>query len=564
LNNLLKFGLLSIKLTANLFFSIVFCLSLLSTSNFACKKSVSRIVLTQDSTLYSNYDFTSKHLDSHLISEFFTNHCDLQIIEIELLSFYKRRNFQLAWYSEHGLSESVQTFVGLLSEYNSIFNDTSFYLERIEEILDTMSLDSNYLTNNNERIFQLELILTSSFFKYAKKAYGGIDKDPKDLEWFIPRKKKDFNLILDAISTGRKDYNQFEPVNIYYKSLKLRLIELHRNEKYLDSLRVNLSKIENSPYLVSSSLNLAWFEFLKIENDLEKLNCISLQDHIYLGIKNYQLRHGLKPTGKIDSITFTLTQNPTRYFMEKMMINLERLRWLSDTMPNEFILVNIPDFKMYVFDSSKLKWSSDVVVGKTIHQTNIFTGNLKHIVFSPYWVVPVSIANKELLPRLKKDRNYLNKNSMELLSEGQLISSSKINWNKFKSHIPYTIRQKPGKLNALGRVKFLFPNSFSIYLHDSPAKTLFSENRRDFSHGCIRVSEPIKLAQYLLRNNHDYNVQTINELTSKSTETWVNLSPTIPVLIIYLTTWVDSKGILNFRDDIYNHDLKLKYEIFAK
>ncbi len=561
---LLKFISQIIKRSFNLFFPILLCLTLFSPFHFACKKSNSKDLLTQDSTIYSKFDFTSKHLDSHYIREFFNNHCNFQIIESELLSFYRRRDFQLAWYTDDGISESVQTFFDILREYNSLFNDTSFNIEKIEVILDSARLDSNYLIKNNERIPQLELTLTSSFFIYAKKAYGGIDKDPKDLEWFIPRKKKDFNLLLNAVSTGRKDFNQFEPVNVYYKSLKFKLAELHRKEKELDSLRFNLIIIDNIPCPEMIKADMVWFEFLKIENDLEKLNCINLNDHIFLGIKNYQLRHGLKPTGNIDSITFKLTQNPTQYYMEKMMVNLERLRWLSDTMPNEFILVNIPDFKMHVFDSSKLKWSCAVVVGKTIHQTSIFTGNLKHIVFSPYWSVPVSIANKEFLPKLKLDRQYLNKNDMELLSNGKVISSSRIRWNQYKTHMPFTIRQKPGKLNALGKVKFLFPNSYSIYLHDTPAKALFSENRRDFSHGCIRVSEPLKLAQYLLRNDRKYNAQTILGLTSKSNETWVNLAPTIPVLILYLTTWVDSKGILNFRNDLYMHDQKLKNEIFIK
>lgn len=197
-----------------------------------------------------------------------------------------------------------------------------------------------------------------------------------------------------------------------------------------------------------------------------------------------------------------------------------------------------------VYSGDSLAWSCPVVVGKDANRTAVFQADMRYIVFSPYWNVPASILQKEILPAIARNPDYLRQNDMEWHGKG--------------------IRQRPGPENALGRVKFLFPNSFSMYLHDTPAKTLFSQEKRAFSHGCIRVSEPRRLAMHLLRNDTAWTAQRIDEAMSAGVERHVRLGRPVPVSIIYLTAWVDDSGRIQFRDDIYQKDERLMEMIFSK
>ncbi|MEO6001067.1 MAG: L,D-transpeptidase family protein [Chitinophagaceae bacterium] len=223
---------------------------------------------------------------------------------------------------------------------------------------------------------------------------------------------------------------------------------------------------------------------------------------------------------------------------------MERSRWIPDEMKGEYLAVNIPEFRLHAYSSDSLLWSMNVVVGRAINKTVIFSGNLKYVVFSPYWNVPLSILKKEILPGIRKNKNYLESHHME--------------WNG------NSVRQKPGPWNSLGQVKFLFPNSFSIYLHDTPSKSLFEDDKRDFSHGCIRVADPKKLALFLLKKDSSWNETNVTNAMNSGKEKYVTLKQSIPVFIAYFTVWVDHQGKLNFRDDIYGRDKALAEMVVAK
>jgi murein L,D-transpeptidase YcbB/YkuD len=191
---------------------------------------------------------------------------------------------------------------------------------------------------------------------------------------------------------------------------------------------------------------------------------------------------------------------------------------------------------------------------------------MKYVVFSPYWNVPPGILGSEVLPGIKRSTSYLARHNMEVAGgSGNVISPSSINWSKYTArNFPYIIRQKPGGANSLGKVKFLFPNEYNIYLHDTPSKGLFTETKRSFSHGCIRVSEPRKLAIYLLRNDSSWTEKRIDAAMNSAKEQYVTLKYKLPVFIGYFTAWVSSSGQLNFRDDVYGHDAKLAGLLFGK
>jgi L,D-transpeptidase YcbB len=240
---------------------------------------------------------------------------------------------------------------------------------------------------------------------------------------------------------------------------------------------------------------------------------------------------------------------PARQRLEQIMMNLERMRWMPTEPSGNLIIVNIPEFKLHMYEGKQKAFEMVVVVGKVGHNTMMFNGDLNQVVFSPHWNVPPSIVKNEILPAMERNPNYLAAQNMEQTgTEGGLP----------------VIRQKPGSKNALGKVKFLFPNSFNIYFHDTPSKSLFERDKRAFSHGCIRLAEPEKMANYLLRNEGDWTAQKINAAMNSGSEKFVKLKESVPVVITYYTSWVDDLGRLNFRDDVYGHDKKLAEKMFAQ
>ena len=266
-------------------------------------------------------------------------------------------------------------------------------------------------------------------------------------------------------------------------------------------------------------------------------------------IKLMQKSFGLNGDGVINYALIKVLNVSVKDRIAQLLINLERMRWVPKQPEENLIIVNIPEYSLHVFEREKKLFSMNVVVGKAAHSTVIFSNELKYVVFSPYWNVPPSIVRNEILPAIRRKPAYLANMNMEQTG--------------YSGGLP-VIRQKPGGANALGRVKFIFPNSYNIYFHDTPAKSLFREENRAFSHGCIRLAEPEKMAAYLLRNQPEWTTQKINEAMSASIEKWVILKDPIPVFIAYFTAWVDSEGLLNFRDDIYGHDKILAKHLFEQ
>lgn len=254
-------------------------------------------------------------------------------------------------------------------------------------------------------------------------------------------------------------------------------------------------------------------------------------------VRSFQLRHGLEDNGQISPAFLKALNVSINIRIQQIAVNMERV--LRDTIhvTGKRIIVNIPEYKLYVYEDSREVLSMDIVVGKTTNPTVLFSDTLEHIVFSPYWNVPASIVKNEILPVI--NTGYLKKHNMEITSKVDGLP---------------VIRQKPGSQNALGNVKFLFPNKYDIYFHDTPSKSLFAKQKRAFSHGCIRLSRPFELSKYVLKDQSEWTDEKIRAAMNAGKEKRVNLAEKIPVSIIYYTSWVDQWGQVNFRDDIYGHD----------
>jgi murein L,D-transpeptidase YcbB/YkuD len=267
-------------------------------------------------------------------------------------------------------------------------------------------------------------------------------------------------------------------------------------------------------------------------------------------VKHFQKRFGLPETGLIGSGTLKELNVKPADRVQQLLVNMERTRWiLPDTMRSDNILVNIPEYKVHIYENGEESFNMNCVVGTAANSTVIFSGNLKYIVFNPYWNVPQSIVIKEIMPGMKRNPNYIASHNMEITG--------------YSGKIPI-VRQKGGASNSLGLVKFLFPNNYNIYLHDTPNKELFSLSSRSFSHGCIRLSEPAKMAAFLLRKDTAWTMDSVKHSMNGGKEKWITINPTVPVTIGYFTAWVGKEGELNFRNDIYGHDKKMAEKLFLK
>lgn len=272
-------------------------------------------------------------------------------------------------------------------------------------------------------------------------------------------------------------------------------------------------------------------------------------------VRRFQARHGLEVDGLVGKATLRALNVPVEQRIDQIRVNLERMRWRLDGKADDRILVNIAGFRMTVIRDGKVLLSKKVIVGDTEDQTPRFRTELRHIVFNPTWTVPHSIASEELLLDIKNDLGFLARGKYELFDrDGNLVAASTVDWNAINvNNFPFTIVQQPGPANQLGQVKFMIPNEYSVCMHDTPSRHLFAAAARGFSHGCIRVHEPLALAELLLRDQGWTRPQIDAEIESGRTRT-IALEEPLPVVVLYRSAEVSEQGVMHFYDDIYERD----------
>jgi murein L,D-transpeptidase YcbB/YkuD len=479
------------------------------------------------------------------MEKFIVTHALNDSLANRMRSFYNSRNYEYGWFFRDGIADYASTFLEMQNDYISYSGDSTLYNPQLSRLFDSASSTNHTFNASDSNVLKTELMLSSQFFRYARRAYQGSNQlDAKELEWFIPRKKIDVVALLDSLIQNKgKNVEQYEPVNRQYNLLKNFLLKYYTIKKNGEWQKIDPEK--KSYKIGDSSASIALIKKrLLLEDDLTQNDTTPVFDTaMQKAVKNFQHRYGLKEDGVADASVINEMNMPVDTFIHKILLNMERIRWVPARPTTDYLLINIPEFRLHVFENGNYQWSMNVVVGSTVHNTVIFNGALKYIVFSPYWNVPPSILKNEILPGIRRNKNYLAAHNME--------------WNG------NAVRQKPGPRNSLGLVKFLFPNSYNIYLHDTPSKSLFNENKRAFSHGCIRLGEPKKLAQFLLRNNKNWDSAKIVKAMNAGKEQYVTLQEPVPVFIGYFTAWVDRDGKLNFRDDLYGHDKKMSDRLFA-
>jgi murein L,D-transpeptidase YcbB/YkuD len=287
------------------------------------------------------------------------------------------------------------------------------------------------------------------------------------------------------------------------------------------------------------------------------------------GVKRFQQRHGLLPDGRVGEQTLKQLNTPLSFRVRQLQLTLERWRWLPVEYPEPPVVVNIPEFRLRTYDDvGRSALAMNVIVGKAIrHETPVFEKEMRFVVFRPYWNVPASIQRSELVPAIQRDRNYVASQNYEIVTQdGRVVTAGAVSSDVLEKLRAgkLAIRQKPGPNNALGLIKFMFPNEYHVYLHSTPSQQLFTRARRDFSHGCIRVEMPTELAAWVLRDQPEWNLERIRAaMQSGKDNLQLNLTKPIPVLILYGTAVVDEQGTVHFFDDLYGHDAALE-KVLAK
>jgi murein L,D-transpeptidase YcbB/YkuD len=504
----------------------------------------------RDYSITTANSYSDLFLDSLAMEQFITSKKLNDSLSRRMRSFYNTRNYQFAWFTSSGLTEQALAFWNLHDYVTTYDDDTSLRDKNLQKRMDALVAEDKISPRASDKTYiNTELTLTQHFIEYVLNNYQKGYVKRKEMERFIPRKKEDPLELADSLLNKKhKDDKYFEDVNQPYKLLKVELGKYYNIVKQggwpqVPAIKKSLKPGVSDPVIPVIKQRLKISGDLAINDSSQRFN-----DTLETAIRAYQQRFGYKPTGIITPELVKDMNVPAVNRLEQILMNMGRMRWMPEASSGQLILVNIPEFVLHVYEGKKKAFDMDVVVGKEGHNTMMFSGDLNQIVFSPYWNVPPSIVKKEILPKLASNPGYLESQNMEQVgTEGGLPK----------------IRQRPGEKNSLGRVKFLFPNSFNIYFHDTPAKTLFEKDKRAFSHGCIRLSEPEKMANYLLRNNPEWTPEKINDAMYSGNEQFVKLKQAVPVIITYYTAWVDDSGRLNFRDDIYTHDRTLATRMFA-
>jgi murein L,D-transpeptidase YcbB/YkuD len=275
-------------------------------------------------------------------------------------------------------------------------------------------------------------------------------------------------------------------------------------------------------------------------------------------VESFQSHHGLPLSGRLDGATMTAMNVPLAERVRRVRINLERWRWMPDDLGDRHIIVNIPEFHLKAIERSREVLDIRAIVGRKGDETPVLSKEMTSVVFSPYWNIPETIATDETLPEITKDPLFLEKNNIEIVRVGagspDVVDPATIDWDDTETLKDLSFRQRPGEGNALGLVKFLFPNPQNVYVHDTPGDHLFRRIGRSFSHGCVRIEQPIALAQYVLRDQRQWTPEAIQAAMNAGAETHVKITTPIPIHLTYFTAWMDASGGLNFRDDVYGYD----------
>lgn len=563
-------------------------------------------------------NISAKHQNEEVLKSFLNKNYSPFLIDKKILKeYYQLNDFKAFWTNETGVKEIALSFVEKVKNDPVLKPkiDTNLKLVQVIEAL-------NSVNDSLENKLKVEFMLTELFDKYSNYLQKGtinwkvfkdrlaeiekntevngqwdryeINKDSKkilksaidendisvalkELDTNYPNVEKLTNVIADLekiVANG--DYIKVPPfkslrlgdVSPDVKFLRQRLMQSGDLTKTCENSVNATNVITNN--ISADSQNQSSTEQNNSQTSYTPTSCEEVFDEdLKNAVISFQKTHGLFADGIVGLQSQKFLNTSAKEKISQIRLNIERMRWLPRDFGEQYLIINIPDYRLKMIENDNIKLNMAVVVGETKHPTPIFSDNMSYIVLNPKWNIPENIAKKEILPKLMKDPNYLASKGIDIYQgwhpESEKIGTTEVIDTMILQDIEavpnFRFTQGPGEENPLGKMKFMFPNKHAVYLHDTPAKSLFNNARRAYSHGCIRLSKPDLLLSTIANDNKNINLDKVSEILKQPNEKSIGLNKKIPVHIIYLTSWVDEEGKIQFREDIYNYD-KMQKELF--
>ena len=482
---------------------------------------------------------------------------EFEIASGELLArVYEGRNFTPAWSGTGRIDELAQLIEATAADG---LDPADYYLGEIRRVRAMLANGRRFDTAERAAI---DIGLTDSLIRLGyHQRFGKVNPNDLDPEWNFTRELRNGDTALVI-----QEALESESLTAYVESLFPRA-ELYRQlQRSLAAYR-ELAAAGGWP-VVPSGPTLrpgdrdgrleVLARRLAVTSDLPAGSVVDTQVYgglLETAVRNFQARHGLFMDGIVGPATVRALNVTVEQRIDQIRVNLERARWVLDDLEDDFVIVNIAGFRVYLYRGRKEIWSARAVVGKTYRKTPVFRSTMQYLVFNPDWTVPYSIATSDILPAVQRDPGYLAAGNFIVKDrDGDVVDPAAIDWSALRAgNFPYTLVQRPGRNNALGEIKFMFPNEHAVYLHDTPGKGLFDRAARTFSSGCVRVEYPFEFAELLLEAN-GMDAAAIEKLRSGRQTRSVFLEQPIPVLLLYWTAEVGQDGRIHFYEDIYERD----------
>jgi len=528
-------------------------------------------------------------------------------------NYYKIFDNQLIWSDKNGIKDISITLLETIKN-DPVLKPNIKIAFNFDEILEQLSNLENSNNSNTENMLKIDLMLTRIYDKYMNYLSKGYidwnnfkeelkkldEKEEIVADWEKFDVKKNFAKLLKNALEYNNLSTAFDEVNYTYPKSKELANTIHEFENIsmqggyiklpkFDKLKLgdkkSIIKILRKRLIQSKDLKENICDIQVIENSILD-TCEIYDENLEEAITSFQRNHGLLTDGIVGPITRRYLNISIETKITKMRLNLERMRWLPRSLGEKYLLVNIPDYRLKMYENDKVKINMKTVVGTKENPTPIFSHNISYVVLNPYWKIPESIVKKELIPKLLENSDYLNGKDIKLHKNWNITSAQfdfkSIDWNLYDENRVATTKLKteiideeefeieeitepiqgqvirfiqlPSDKNPLGRMKFMFPNKYAVYLHDTPEKEYFKSTKRAYSHGCVRLEEPKELLKAIALEDENLDFSKASLVLKNIKKESIELKKQIPVHIIYLTSWIDENNNLQFRDDVYRYD----------
>lgn len=484
---------------------------------------------------------------------------NIQIISAKLLSrLYQARQYEPLWSDRYYAGTLLDV---LKNADNEGLMKEDYHYPRLMELYSQLSA-TNWQDEHQSNVF--EVLLTDGIITYAVHlSHGKINPSMLDKTWNYDKNHLDFDTILKLLETHIQSQTvadaiaKLTPDVAFYHELKQHLLQYRDLAKHYPFTAIPYSEVirpgTSHPTLAAIDIRLSELGYPDkpaTDNTTIAIYDKTMEDRIRL----FQIENNLKVDGVIGSATMAALNTSYTHRVDQIRANLERARWLTGNLKESYLIVNLASYELFLFKDNALSWRTDIIIGKVDTKTPIFKSKLKYLVVNPTWTVPRSII-PEILADLRKDPDYLRKKNFNVVEgSGSPVNIDNIDWYTVNSkNFPYWFVQQPSNSNSLGVVKFMFPNKHAIYLHDTPSKRLFERANRAFSHGCIRVKDPLVLADKLLSGNKNWTPASLSEKVAKGKTENIFLDEPLDIFITYLTA-APKEGKLKFYNDIYQRD----------